>query len=658
MGILDGIIDDATNTIGDFVDTTSSVRSLTPGFDINTPDSGYFTGVDDALANLGGEFRSPAFASVERMKDASTSLNITENLDLYTLQQGFGTENADQMWGTLQEVQGLSDALDECGNYAQDALSAATTDYIKNTGIQEAGRELADKLAGIGGGGLTDCIVGFATLFDSAGIIDDALGLGDLSQIQSRIADVIRMATDASNLSNMLLNLDVVSGLLDDFNDMCTGMKDAFNKLIASDLASLMSILNKLAQWAAFAKIANSDPCALVNNNKMLSHITAPVMDDIVKLYNSVTGSDAHQANPIIPLGEILGTKPKFPDLPRYTQAAGEGLIGFQAFKSNIPGEFITVTDSIVKEQLIFVDGEWVSGVTTTTVPMDFVDGEWVSNQHMEDKSSFTQNITKGVSSIDDSTLSFVKAKDSVAFASIINSGDNIQSLDGIVEGFIEGVEDVVEDFTEYATRTAAAVLTLLVPDTGSGEDKVSGILGETKLRSINQALVALPKFSPPKFSTEDGPKRSQTDTTKPPISAKSKQDYAFNRSGVVPGKTVCTCHNPTFSGASLEKEVTTVKAVIRTIEQNLSSGLSLEENKEDWNSLLVERNAYLTSIEGKDPMTNSSVCSALNGVWKCAVDVREVSKPSSDQLSQIKNVELANALPTSKPFDTSKIGV
>jgi len=147
------------------------------------------------------------------------------------------------MWDQLQEVQSLSDSLDECGNIAQDALLSATTDYIKNTGIQEAGRELLGKLGAHND--TLDCISGFATLFDSKGIIDDAMGLGDLPQIMSRVQNVIKDATNPNRLANMVLNLDIVSGLLDDFNDMCTGMKDALNKLVAADLASLMAMLNK-----------------------------------------------------------------------------------------------------------------------------------------------------------------------------------------------------------------------------------------------------------------------------------------------------------------------------------------------------------------------------------------------------------------------------
>lgn len=610
MGILDGIVDGITNTLGDVVDSTSSKLSLTPGFDINTPDSGFFTGVEDAMSRLGGELRSPAFASVDKMKNAATSLNITQNLDLYTLQQGFGEANANQMWDTLQEVQGLSDAMDSCGNYAQDLLSSATTDYIKNTGIQEAGRELANKLESIGAGGAADCIVGFATLFDSAGIIDDALGLGDLTQIQSRIGDVIRDATDPNKLSNMLVNLDAVQGLLGSFNDMCTGMKDALNKLVAADLASLNATLNKLAQWAAFAKIATSDPCALVNNNKMLSHITAPVMDDIVKLYNKATGSDNFgPQNPIIPLGEILGTKPKFPDIPRYNQAEGEGLVSFQSFKSNIPGEFITVTQTIEKESLSFVEGQgWIT-IPNTSVPMDFVDGEWVENAAMKTKSSFTQGISNGVSTIDDSTQSFINSKEIVAFNSIIKSPSNIQSIEGIVDELGETVEDVVEDVLNTVTRVAAAVLTLLAPKVGSGADETSGDVGKTKLRSINKLKIQ--GRDSVEFSKNDGPKKTTTDETELAIPVKTKQNYAFNRGGIVLGKKVCTCHNPTISKGKDEI----------------------------------------------DPMTNSAACVSSGGVWKCATDNRIVNTPSSDTFVQEVNIELKNALPTNKPFDVSKVG-
>jgi hypothetical protein len=302
---------------------------------------GMFNDINDAMGQVGGLLNSPAMTSVTQMQNASTSLNVTANLDQYTLEQGFpGHGNA--FYQQMQEIQNLSDAFDECGNYAQDIIQASTEDYIKNTGIQEAGRDLANTLGQYSDE--IDCVAGFATLFDSKGILDDVLGLGDLPQIQSRVQQIILDVTDPSKLANMITNLDAVQGLLQPFNDMCTGMKDAFNKLVAKDLAALNAILNKLAQWAAFTNLATGDPCALVNNNRMFNSITDPVMDDIIDLYNGVLGG-----NPIVDtIADIFA-----PDTPTallggggLTQAAG-GVVGFEQYFSTLGTPIAGVTTSI-----------------------------------------------------------------------------------------------------------------------------------------------------------------------------------------------------------------------------------------------------------------------------------------------------------------------
>jgi hypothetical protein len=278
---------------------------------------GVFNDINNAVETVGDYLTPPSMDSITAMKNASTSLNVTANLDPFVLEQGFpGHGNA--FYQQLQEVQNLSDAFDDCGNYAQDAVQAAAEDYIKNTGIQQAGRDLAKTLGQ--DKDLVDCVAGFATLFDSKGIIDDALGLGDLPQIQTRIQQILLDITDPTKLANMITNLDAVQGLLQPFNDFCTGLKDAFNRLIAKDLASLNAILNKLSQWAAFINLATGDPCALVNNRKIFDSITNPVMDDLLDLYDGVIGGDIGDT-----LGDLLA-----PDIPTaliggggFTQAPG-----------------------------------------------------------------------------------------------------------------------------------------------------------------------------------------------------------------------------------------------------------------------------------------------------------------------------------------------
>ena len=67
---------------------------------------GIFNNVNDAMGQVGGLLNSPSMTSVTRMKDASTSLNMTVNLDQNVLEAGFpGYGN--QFYQQLQEVQNL-----------------------------------------------------------------------------------------------------------------------------------------------------------------------------------------------------------------------------------------------------------------------------------------------------------------------------------------------------------------------------------------------------------------------------------------------------------------------------------------------------------------------------------------------------------------------
>jgi len=428
MGILDSTIDTVTNAIGDTVDATSTNSSATPGELVQSASgTSYFNGVDDALNNLGKELKSPAFSKVDSMKAAGESLNVTDNLDQYTLEQGFGADGT-AMWETMQEVQDFSDSLNSCGQLAQDALEGATKDYIKNTGIQQAGRELSKSLGKADD--MIDCVAGFATLFDSAGVMDDAMGLGDLPQIQSRVQSIIRDATDPSKLSNMLINTQAVQGLLGDFQGMCDAMTKSLKDLAEKDIAAMNAAINKLAQWAAFAKIATSDPCALVNNNKMLSHITEPVMDDIVTLYNKATNSNASADDPIIDLGDILGIDDsnKKPQIPKLTQGAGGGLLSFDAFSSNLPSGGKSCVchggDAFDGNEADCVahGGEWrcsVVGETGTTISVTEVikpteynpdTNTWdIIPDAVKQKSPLTQNILSGSTPFNNSKEMFTE---------------------------------------------------------------------------------------------------------------------------------------------------------------------------------------------------------------------------------------------------------
>ena len=327
---------------------------------VSSTGTSYFKDVGDALGKIGGELRSPAFNQVNSMKSAATSLDVISKVDQYALQQAFPND-ADEIWGVLQEVQDVSDAFTSCGDFAQDALLGAQTDYIKNTGIQQAGRELSKALNQADS--MIDCVAGFATLFESAGIMDDALNLGDLPQLSSRLQSVINDASNPNALANILANTSVMQELVAQMNNMCGNMMAELNKLIQKDVDAMQAALTKLAQWAAFAKLATSDPCALVNNNMMLSHITEPVMADIVKLYEAATGQTVTPMDPIIPLGDLLGgVASGVPSVPKMKQAAQEGLKSFANVSNEIPvGTALAAAAEYTTTQLQYINGVgWV----------------------------------------------------------------------------------------------------------------------------------------------------------------------------------------------------------------------------------------------------------------------------------------------------------
>ena len=312
-------------------------------------------GINEALGKVGDMLQSPAHTSAFKMKTAANSLFITDKVDPVALQAAFGQDGV-QLWQALSEVQDLSDSFTTCGDFALNAAAAAATDYIKNSGIQQAGRELADLLGNYESE--IDCVAGFATLFDGAGVIDDALGLGDLKQIQRRVNRIIIDSTNPQAISNMLASADVVQDLVADFNGMCQDMMGSLNSLIQKDLDAMQAALNKLAQWAAFAKLATGDPCALVNNHKMLKHIATPVMDDIVTLYQQVTGITASPTNPIIPLGDFLGkVTGGLPSLPKFKQQAGAGLQTFSTLSASIPTGTELVDAIYSSEEMEYVNG-------------------------------------------------------------------------------------------------------------------------------------------------------------------------------------------------------------------------------------------------------------------------------------------------------------
>ena len=355
------------------LNTTASVSDAVK----SAQGTSYFTDVNDALGKLGGELRSPSFDSLDNMKQHAQSLDVTGKVDQLALTTAFGNDG-DQIWDVLQQVQGVSDGFTNCGDYMQDALLGAQQDFVRNSGIQQAGRELSRALGRADE--MIDCVAGFATLFDSAGIIDDALGMGDLPQLNNRVRSIIEDSTNASSLSNILANTAEVQNLVNDFNNMCGEMMGKVNDLIQKDVDAMAAALTKLAQWAAFAKLATGDPCALVNTNRMLGHIAEPVMDDIVKLYQGVTGQSVTPTDPIIPLGKFLGNPAgTVVDIPKLKQAAGEALPGFNTIADAIP-----IGQELYSEEY-------------TTTSMNYINGVgWVVPEGA--KTDFTKGILDGKS--------------------------------------------------------------------------------------------------------------------------------------------------------------------------------------------------------------------------------------------------------------------
>lgn len=209
------------------------------------------------------------------------------------------TQNlATEYVGVLQEIDEFGFFLDNCAQNTEAAISGAMNDYMRNTGIQEAGRELNRTLNSAGVNQAVNCIAGFATLFDSKGVLDDAWGLMDMPQLNNRVKGIVRDITDPALLSSVIFNLDEVKDLLDVEQTVCDAIHDGMTSLVGKDIAALTGTLNKLAQWSAVAKLATSDPCSLVTNNMLLQHITEPVMDDLIDLYQAATTTQ----------GDVIGT--------------------------------------------------------------------------------------------------------------------------------------------------------------------------------------------------------------------------------------------------------------------------------------------------------------------------------------------------------------
>lgn len=638
-------------------------------------DSGFFDNISDAVSSIGGLLESPATASAQKMNNAAgalgwkyESVDTPDRLNFYTLQQAFGNETANEVWGTMLEVQIISDEFSECGAKATNAIKSATTDYIRNTGIQEAGRELHDRLKSTGN--IADCVSGFATLFESKGIIDDAIGLGDLDGLMSNVTNIINNASNPSKLANIIANTAAVQEMIQPYVGFCEGMKSAMDVLSNADASALSASLNKLSQWAAFTKLATSDPCALVNNQKMLSHITSPVLDDIIGLYDSVTsgGLDGIAGVGIsapIDIGNLV---------PKLDAQSLVSSMPFSAYASSLPSELSSIRNSIPD--------------ITSVSPMSFVEGEWVENSSMNLKSDFTKNIVNGINMMDDSTALFTNSKGIVDYASIVDSKEFVEKVETTIDGSPIVASNFVDTSNAPITRNEAAEMTILKPDSGSGEDGVNVTKTSGKIKenfSVSSSAVPILEGAKPV-----------------PFDDASKVNYAFNREDVK--KEVCKCildgkmggrdassglwfyyPNIIDNGQGLNDNDLLEQAwsKLRTEVWKMKRKITAHENSDVPNTttiaaLTVEYNILLSSrdeaeqaytVAQSDNTTsktykmlydkenmNSGYCSTLGGTWKCTKDLRGLPAVSADTFNQTKNVELKNSLPSKSQY-MGKIG-
>jgi len=643
---------------------------------------GFFNDINDALGGIGKELKSPAWSSVDSIKSAATAMQMGSRIDSYAMQQAF-PDDYSSFADTIGAVDQLSADLTKCGDYAGDALQAATTDFIKNTGIQQAGRELSNKLGK--GSDMLDCVAGFATLFDSKGVLDDAMGLADLPQIQDRVQQVINDATNPAKLSNVIMNMDIIQGLLGDAQGICDSIHSGMDKLISKDLATIIDTMNKLSQWAAFAKMATSDPCGLVNNNKMLSHITEPVMDDIISLYKDATSGLPALADVTDVAAPAFSPEAAITN-PNFRQAAQEGAMPFSNYLNALPA-FGGSGKSCVchggdpmdtnEGDCLANGGRWVC-TETKTVPMEFDSdsGKWEIPDTANEAPNgavagmpvspvgFADKILGGNNPLNDAVAQFASNKELVDFApelagGIGNNGGTVavgNCSGGDASQFMSrndkaGCEEsggtwsvntmTANEFKEMTSPEGIASSTFSGGGAGSGKDAPAlKPVAATKPRA--PAVVGAASSSPVAKITPvkhpSSPSRSAASAPDIPIDFAELATGIFNKAG---------------DGAKFQFG-----------NDALSGGFNdtLDKIK------TAEATGDYSNIEtcnchgGSDFMASTeAACKAGGGRWKCQPGTEANTRFARSILSggtnsTKKNKELSSILPTNKAFDVSKI--
>jgi hypothetical protein len=584
-----------------------------------------FTDINDAMGQIGGMLQSPAANSLNQLKSYSTAFNESANINKTAFSQlmtsgGYTQGVADGYVSILHNIDSFSQDLTTCGSDAQSILDASLTDYIKNTGIQEAGRELRKTIGDTSfGTGPIDCISGFATLFESKGIFDDALGLTDLAQMQNRIENIISDATNPSKLANMVVNLDAIQGLLDAGQGMCDIINGGLGDLIGRDLAALTASLNKLAQWAALTKLATSDPCSLVTNNMLLQHITSPVMEDIVDLYTAVTSSVAD------PLGTALNIFvpegiPGAGLIGALEQAAGTGLQSFESYFST-------------------------SGITDV----------------LGDASSFKDGLLMGENVLNDSLAQFTDMKNMVEFDSAMK---NISSLS------IDGFPDLnTESLTKFMDPLADTATTAFNELSGSFES-VTSLFGGTAgglpdpLGSAPAALSAPAPLAVTKVRSALGAVSDNVDTL---VASAEGAAVDVSKAGkaaldkVVADSFAPYISDATAAAANLGKEgAGAVQQVLKTANLNfdfVGDALKQAQSSGNWSAISIG-SCYGASALGTSSFAG---CKAAGGIWKVQTGT-SLSRLAKTNIASVgrtiskRAVTIESRLPTNKPFDLAKL--
>jgi len=410
--------------------------------------TGTFANPTEAMGGVGGMMKSPASGKADKMTETGQSLDITgpNGMSEEIVKTTYPGSEGEEIWDTLQATQEVADGFTSCGSFMKDALIAATQDFIRNSGIQQAGRELASLL-----GEHDDaiaCAAGFATLLESEEVLDEETGVADADELHDKQKALIEDITNAQSVGAILNDCDAINGMTAKFDGMCAAIMGRVNDLIGKDLANIAAALNKLAQWAAFAKLATSDPCALVNSNRMLEHVTKPVLQDIMKLYDTATGQSEVPEEPENPLGKELTPSDKtVPGVPKMRQQPQEGQATVAQVAETLPvGAGVIAANNAKSEKGGYdtTNDQWVVDPATG-------DGDWVSptdpnfpeydhhGNSIEKKSDFSKGLENGETPIDsrnDNFLNNAKAVEHKAVAEDKNKVAKVHKVGWCTGGY------------------------------------------------------------------------------------------------------------------------------------------------------------------------------------------------------------------------------